>query len=298
MRQRRRLRRHQCRRLRRHQCRRAAAMQARPEWGRLPALSDAAQLRDLACAPSPFCVPAPPDWNNECCGVKRNETGMADMTIRCAAALPPPPALLRQPPLLMGGALRSSPSLPPLHVTEHKQATPPPPPLPPSPAPPAASTLAPSPLGPCHTPPRPPSGPARAGFLPTAPMRETTVRRASTGCTCSTRPTAGCVDPRAWPLQRDACLPLCQTLPCCCWQWAASPPNPGPPFPTHLRLCLTPPRQIRNVVIENADMGIVMDGTSFNTIQNVTFTSSQPTHPDHSYYGGKGIWLKVGCGSG
>jgi hypothetical protein len=52
--------------------------------------------------------------------------------------------------------------------------------------------------------------------------------------------------------------------------------------------------QIRNVVIENADIGIIMDGTSFNTVQNVTFTTARPKHDLHPYFGGKGIWMKVG----
>ncbi|KAI8466265.1 MAG: hypothetical protein J3K34DRAFT_460951 [Monoraphidium minutum] len=49
---------------------------------------------------------------------------------------------------------------------------------------------------------------------------------------------------------------------------------------------------IRNVVFENADLGIVMDGCSFNTISNVTFLSTRPRSDAHPYYGGKGIWLK------
>ncbi|GBF90605.1 hypothetical protein Rsub_03177 [Raphidocelis subcapitata] len=49
---------------------------------------------------------------------------------------------------------------------------------------------------------------------------------------------------------------------------------------------------VRNVVFENADIGIIMDGASFNTIQNVTFNSARPKHALHPYYGGKGIWLK------
>ncbi|KIZ02519.1 hypothetical protein MNEG_5438 [Monoraphidium neglectum] len=49
---------------------------------------------------------------------------------------------------------------------------------------------------------------------------------------------------------------------------------------------------ITNVVFENADLGIILDGCSFNTVQNVTFTSARPTNPLNPYYGGKGVWLK------
>jgi hypothetical protein len=48
-------------------------------------------------------------------------------------------------------------------------------------------------------------------------------------------------------------------------------------------------------VFENADIGLVMDGTSFNTVQNVTFTSTRPVNATAPYAGGKGIWLKVLC---
>jgi hypothetical protein len=52
------------------------------------------------------------------------------------------------------------------------------------------------------------------------------------------------------------------------------------------------------VAFENADIGIVMDGASFNTIDNVTFTSGRPRSAAHPYFGGKGIWLKVVGGGG
>lgn len=55
--------------------------------------------------------------------------------------------------------------------------------------------------------------------------------------------------------------------------------------------------QIRNVVFENADIGIILDGSSFVTIQNVTFNSARPPHPNHPYSGGKGIWMKVRVGA-
>lgn len=47
------------------------------------------------------------------------------------------------------------------------------------------------------------------------------------------------------------------------------------------------------MVFENADIGIVLDGASFVTIQNVTFNSARPRSTAHPYYGGKGIWLKA-----
>ena len=50
--------------------------------------------------------------------------------------------------------------------------------------------------------------------------------------------------------------------------------------------------QLRNVVFENADIGVVLDGTSFVTVQNVTFTSSRPKSASHPYFGGKGVWMK------
>ena len=58
------------------------------------------------------------------------------------------------------------------------------------------------------------------------------------------------------------------------------------------------PLQIRNVVIENAEIGITLDTASFFTVENVTFVSKRPKHKSHPYKGSKGIWLKVGGGRG
>jgi hypothetical protein len=53
--------------------------------------------------------------------------------------------------------------------------------------------------------------------------------------------------------------------------------------------------QISNVVFENAEIGVILDTTSFVTVSNVTFTSSRPRSSGaHPYTGAKGIWLKVG----
>jgi hypothetical protein len=49
---------------------------------------------------------------------------------------------------------------------------------------------------------------------------------------------------------------------------------------------------VRNVELENADIGIVFDTSSHNSVINVTFSSSCSSTPT----GGKGIWIKVGTG--
>ncbi|KIY99225.1 hypothetical protein MNEG_8737, partial [Monoraphidium neglectum] len=50
---------------------------------------------------------------------------------------------------------------------------------------------------------------------------------------------------------------------------------------------------ISNVVFENAEIGVILDTTSFVTVSNVTFTSSRPRSSGaHPYTGAKGIWLK------
>ena len=66
-----------------------------------------------------------------------------------------------------------------------------------------------------------------------------------------------------------------------------------PPYNTSPQQRRPTHAQISNVVFENADIAIIMDSCSFNTIQNVTFTSVRPKSPLHSFYGGKGVWLKV-----
>lgn len=68
-------------------------------------------------------------------------------------------------------------------------------------------------------------------------------------------------------------------------------PAPHPSLPAGRPRC--PQHQISNVVFENADLAIAMDGCSFNTVQNVTFTSTRPKAATHPYFGGKGIWLKA-----
>lgn len=49
---------------------------------------------------------------------------------------------------------------------------------------------------------------------------------------------------------------------------------------------------VKNVVFENAELGVAFDTCSFNTVDNVTFTSVRPTD-GIKYTGSYGIWLKV-----
>lgn len=51
---------------------------------------------------------------------------------------------------------------------------------------------------------------------------------------------------------------------------------------------------VRNVVFENAELGVAFDTASFNTVDNITFTSTRPTTAGNPYTGAYGIWLKVG----
>lgn len=50
---------------------------------------------------------------------------------------------------------------------------------------------------------------------------------------------------------------------------------------------------MKNVVFDNAELGVAFDSASFNTVDNVTFTSTRPTDTVQPYTGSHGIWLKV-----
>jgi hypothetical protein len=52
---------------------------------------------------------------------------------------------------------------------------------------------------------------------------------------------------------------------------------------------------VRNVVFENAELGVSFDSGSFNGVENVTFRSTRPTDAAMPYTGGRGIWNKVSC---
>ncbi|KAF8072832.1 hypothetical protein HT031_000492 [Scenedesmus sp. PABB004] len=50
---------------------------------------------------------------------------------------------------------------------------------------------------------------------------------------------------------------------------------------------------VRNVVFENAELGVVFDSGAFNSVENVTFTSTRPVTPAAPFTGTRGIWNKA-----
>ena len=86
----------------------------------------------------------------------------------------------------------------------------------------------------------------------------------------------------------DACADM-HGVPCPCCPFRHQTPQPALPMPPPPR---RPPLPSRGP--DRADLGIGIDGGSFMTIQNVTFTSTRPTNATYPWTGNKGIWLKVG----
>lgn len=50
---------------------------------------------------------------------------------------------------------------------------------------------------------------------------------------------------------------------------------------------------VKNVVFENAELGVAFDSGSFSNIENVTFRSTRPTNATIPFTGSRGLWLKA-----